>query len=775
MRRIYKIILIICLVFWIVIFNPAVSLLVSAQDLGAESTPTPTPTPNQTIDTGDASASANSETNSNTDVVTITPTPEPSDTPLPEATLDTQLEATPSATPEDISPDNVISSDQLADVTTTTTSSSDTGNNSQSGSGSEDITTGNSESTADSVTTANLLEINSNLITEIQNIIASEGDNDIDLYQELMDVITLNPTLIPDGTTIIVNQNATVTSETTSSSNTGTNNQETIGDASITTGNADSSANAITVANLNLTGTNVILFIINALTDYNGNIILPSVYNILSGSESNNNLNIIANQEGNISSNTYSATNTGNNNQESGGKTNITTGDSTASANSITLGNFVQTENVWEYLIINNLGSWSGNLINWSGPGSIESVPAGTSVIQNSLQSGTQNCEGCSPTNIISNQYALVNTNVFSSANTGNNFQKADTANLSTGNASALANNITIANYAGIGSGLLLGIVNILGNWKGNIITAYPQLNLSLTDNRDYIKPGDTENYLLTITNSGHAIAHNVNLNFTWPANVDPNPNQTTNWNLGNIGPEQSKTFNLTGKVVDSTIDGVNLLATAIAGTIDIQSSTNGNTASDTTIVSIPKSISDTRTPDLSVDLWNSVNSYINVGDTIWVKITLANKSPYIAHNVFVSGKIYNDTGSIIYPLNLNVGDVKANGEGTITFNLTIPKNSDSGIYHITAQATGQAESGDSSTSNTAQVNFLVKGIAKMLMEMTNILPGGNVKGQEILGVATPNTNQSWINKLGNNIYLVFPLLVILYIVLALVRKRVRL
>jgi hypothetical protein len=510
------------------------------------------------------------------------------------------------------------------------------------------------------------------------------------------------------------------------------------------------------------------------LADWNGNIILPNGTQLSLPTESSGNVNVNSNQIAEVSSTTTSTASTGGNYQ-TGGSTTITTGNSVSSASSGTVANVVEIGNGLGFLIINYSGNWTGSLINWSTPGSSQTFDPGTYNLTTEYGNpGTTGGEGT--TNVTSNQEATVTTNVSSNANTGGNSQTGKNLSLLTGNAVSLANNFTLANLTGVGGGFFFGIINILGNWGGNIIAAYPELRVSVTDNQDTVYPGGAENYTVTITNAGHAIANGVNLNFNFPGLVIPDGPINTFWNLGNLNPGQTQTFNLAGHVSDSAPIGTDLLASATGSTTDTQDSSNGDTGTDTTNVILPADPGpNTQTPSLETDIWDSVGAFIYPGDTFWATITVHNNSSVFARSLVVNGGIKDPDGKIIAPLSWQVGDIKPSGKVKISFNVTIPKDSVAGKYIFEASATGKSESGDSSTSNLAQSDFLVELPAGAGGFITPPVIGSTISqgsggSPAVLGLSTQNTP---INVKNFNAF-IFPSLTLTYLLIVIARRRLQ-
>lgn len=431
---------------------------------------------------------------------------------------------------------------QSVNAASDTVSESDSGNNFQSASGSSTIITGNADSIANSITIVNLSEVNSNLITTIQTIINPDNP-DVNLYEDLLSAIADNPNFIPESTNITVNQTADVTTNTGATANTGNNSQNSDADT-MTTGQANAVSNAITTVNLNLVGSNAVLAIINIYDSYGRDVILPDRSLLISSSDQNvADVNITSNQSSNVSSET-------------------TSGQAEGAANSTILTDIVQTGEGWEYLILNNYGNWTGSLINWQFPGSIQTFETGSyNLLKNfpavNIDNNIDNRGGT--TNIISNQRADVATTVFSNSNTGGNSQNGRAISLTTGSALSLANNFTLTNLTSVSGGFFLGVINILGSWKGNIAygpyvndisdiptkptvdspsgSLTPELQITVSSNvGKFVYPGDTVLADIIVANQNAFTVRNVEVKGQL-TNDQLTSIIPMNWKIGDIRP----------------------------------------------------------------------------------------------------------------------------------------------------------------------------------------------------------------------------------------------
>jgi hypothetical protein len=133
---------------------------------------------------------------------------------------------------------------------------------------------------------------------------------------------------------------------------------------------------------------------------------------------------------------------------------------------------------------------------------------------------------------------------------------------LTTGNAFSLANNLTLANITGIGTNFFFGVINIFGNWTGNIFsgpkpppvenepapnpdpaadpapdTRTPDLQIETSNNVGaFVYPGDTVLAKITVTNQSAFTAHNIEVKGQL-TNDHPMPAIPMDWKIGDLRP----------------------------------------------------------------------------------------------------------------------------------------------------------------------------------------------------------------------------------------------
>lgn len=289
------------------------------------------------------------------------------------------------------------------------------------------------------------------------------------------------------------------------------------GDSSINTGDANVVANVLTFANNNIAGGNVVYTVVNVAEDLIGNIVMSKEYieaaggcfecgggdvlaaNTGNGTGStntsdvaqNNTNNTFQTNDANIENNLIIDATTSNNqvSDNTNGNNSIQTGDANVDAQVLNVANSNVAGGVWWLVLVNEAGNWVGKIVgspdgtNMAGSSGTEFTvdENGDVVATNSGNgSGSTNTADASVSNTNNttqdNKINLVN-NVNLTANTGGNKASDNTGGASqiqTGDANVVANIVNFVNNNIVGEGkLFVTIVNILPGkqWIGNFIT----------------------------------------------------------------------------------------------------------------------------------------------------------------------------------------------------------------------------------------------------------------------------------------------------------------
>ncbi len=548
------------------------------------------------ITTGDAAATGLADTEVNTNAVILsseeTPTPAVTATPSPTEECSDDLPCMSTQIPEETVTDPTppadeqelnVSNTNIADVADNADVTAITGDNAATGnSGSSAIDTGDAEALVNVLNVINTNIVGSEVSVLTLDLTCTENE-DIDLnaiWSQLLIVdengnVYLNENFpqTPNIKITVTNSNqATLTNDINATADTGNNTVLDSASATINTGDAAAAANVTNIVNTNILGSKIFIGIINILSSQKFNLILPrpeyfdpdssALIFRIPVTYANQNLADVQNDVG-------ANANTGENVSADNGQSSITTGNAVAVANSTTLANLNIIGNRWFFLILNNAGGWTGNIVNWSLPGSIEKPNLGTNILQLGLDPSAAPADYTGdpvdglPVTFANNNYAEVINNVNVSANTGGNLASNNSggAEIRTGNAFALANLFNLINTNIMGSRWFMSTINILGNWSGDAIFAYPDVGVSVSANRTMVEPGDIIDYTLSYDNTGYDIAKGVRVTMDLPdgmsfvsddGRLTGGCQQTfCSWEVGNILPRHGGDFAISLKVKD--------------------------------------------------------------------------------------------------------------------------------------------------------------------------------------------------------------------------------
>lgn len=630
------------------------------QDLASPDTPIPSPEPTPTITTEETATDSGS-------VESLEPTPSPT------------LEASQSATATNLNTgensentanaasasDTEITNNNTATVSSQLSLVADTGGNSATGAGSE-IVTGDAQTHANLVNLVNTNLTGSDFWQTIINLFATNS-NDLDLTQlegyshfspELISAIAQN-TNTGDGSinlalaTIlssfsVYNANtATVANEVAVSANTGDNTASGDG-SSVQTGGASAQANVFNLVNTNLTGANWFFGVINLFAQQYGDIILPYELQFLLGPEATgaatiaeatntttgagsqntsqanvtSSLAVINTNTAAVTNNVEVNANTGNNTINGTGT--IKTGNAQAVANLFNIINSNITGSRWLLLIINNAGSWNGQLLGWWGntlsignttyawvqlPGADPLMEgASSAAINENTGENSTNESAASATTSVSvtdTNLATVTNNIAVGANSGGNTTGSSKDVIQTGDTTASANLVNIVNTNIFGNNWFLGIINIFDSLFGNIIFPRPDLVVTKTADKASVQPGGNITYTITVKNQGKLWAKHTTVTDTLPAGAalvsasDDGiyQNGVVTWNFFKIWPGQTKTLTVIIRVDANLSCGDQLTNTASTSTQTDEPNKDNNNASVTVAVVTANCPAPTPTP----------------------------------------------------------------------------------------------------------------------------------------------------------------------------------
>ncbi len=355
-----------------------------------------------------------------------------------------------------------------------------------------------------------------------------------------------------------------------------TADKNTGGSSEITTGDANVAANALTLANNNLAG-GVYLNFVYIYGDLVGDIIMPEDYfasascancggdilakNADNGSNSTNTAlvdqttdnNTFQYNDANIENNLLLDATTGNNetSKNTGGNSEIVTGDTSVNAQVLNVANFNVTGGDWWLVLINDAGNWVGQILGAPQGGGTFAGSDGTqfSVDDNGIITATNSGNGTGSTNnsgvsnttnntTVQNNTANIVNNMNLSVSTGGNSASKNTggdSKITTGDASIIASIVNMVNNNVTGGGrLFVTVVDVFGSWLGNFRAPGYQPEIAVAEAQ--INNSDTESNGQGGLQEG-SLASNTNNNSSGSTD-----SQTNNSNSGGAEIAQNNT-----------------------------------------------------------------------------------------------------------------------------------------------------------------------------------------------------------------------------------------
>ncbi len=693
------------------------------------------------IDTGNALSGSASQTVINTNII----------------------EATGSAEETDKQANQIIINN-LADLNATNSADSISGQNSiEDNRGLAEIVTGDSIATSDQVNIINTNIIGSNFEYFLLPIFGeASGDINLnDVWKALESKFGQDLTALTSANiTITIDNQADVRVSATADAVSGQNQtvDPRLGSV-ITTGNAYASANIVNFINVNFLGSNFLIAVINIFGKLTGDIILPNQDRFLEQTLNNPNLpqtEYSLDDFALVQANVTASADSGSNSQIGQSVQLLTSGDAYAQA---AMYNFLNQNlflSNWFMVFLNNFGFWNGNIISWDDQTARLPAPEAATNYQvdnqnlNNSQQLTKDSQDQGAKVDISNT-ANIFADVFASAVSGQNTALGGWfSQIITGRAIALANLFNFINGNFIGSRMIFPIINIFSYWTGNLIFAYPILEVQLTGDKQEVMPGDIINYTVHYQNVGYEDARDSKVNINLPEEETiisaDGPDYQVNgstviFSVGDVRSKQGGSFtftarvnqpvtkkpsvNLLGKifsklvsVVEAAETGIPLTTVAQIHTIDPQSDTSRNSSSFTVYLQTVSQPEDQwsdndqpanyGTPWFRLEAKNNVGDYVYPGDTITYEVKAVNDGTGTLKNTYVYHTLMFEDQPVSYN-QFFIGDISPGSRRKLTFQMVVPAKAPEGSYISYFTASGQAETGETMSATAALVEFLVK------------------------------------------------------------------
>lgn len=683
-----------------------------------------------------------------------------------------------------------------ADVESQTDANANTGTNEVQNAGNSTIVTGDAVAIANALNVVNFTAVGSNfsfLYLDLLDALAGTLDLNA-VWRELLLQENLQGLMLsggPDATesgliVASVENTATLDNTVAATANTGDNASNGGTDTTIQTGNAYAAANAVNLVNTTVVDSTALFGIINIFGQQSSDIVLPRPEFFSPSGEEDGPLTYLQlDNSAYVLDTTAAYANTGLNTASLlGGSNSIQTGQAIALSNTLMLVNFTLVDGSWYSLIINNLGGWSGNILGWSTPDTTQEATVGSAALtadapEEESQGGYGG--GSSNSNVVfhGENDANVQNTVTASANTGLNtvVQEGGTSVIQTGVAKSVANLVNLVNTTIMQSRFFMSIINIFGEWTGNVVFAYPNLVVGITQDHDQVQTGGTLVYTIHYGNTGNDIARNVYLEITCPEGFevgDPSvapashEGQHLAWNIGSLQPGEEGSIDIPVHIPEDyefsspQAAGFRLLPQAYAAenergavvdthaaidTEDTDADTSDNSITVATYVYQPMEEQDEqpseqqdtqsedhRLPTLTLSAANNVSDFVYPGDTVSFELKIRNESDVASYNTRVSHKLYTERGEFLGNLEYSLGTVEPGKGGTLSFGLVIPNSGTArnGVYRTISVVSGYGPGGEQVSSPEAVTEFNVH------VKPVTLVP--TVEAQEpaeVLGVST--------------------------------------
>ncbi|MCC2630609.1 MAG: hypothetical protein K0S38_418, partial [Candidatus Paceibacter sp.] len=570
------------------------------------------------------------------------------------------------------------------------------------------IGTGQSVSNTDLTNVVNVNIYNSEALYAFLNRLAS-GDDSVDLRDALSfsdggtscsDCSVSTSPLTTGSTTITDNSSASIDNAVVVRSGTGDNTASSTGNAEIYTGNAYANANVFNMINTNIIESHYVMLVFNNFGSLAGDIILPNAsffdqfLNIShTTSNSTNPLSINATNTAEVTSGLDVDAQSGNNTATSTDSSSIDTGDAFAGS---TVLNTINENHIGSNkiaIIFRVYGNWSGEFYNLPSSFTANGTPVGIEFLNNPKD--VLGAAGGNDLTIATENSALIHNSISVGASTGNNNATGKNTKISTGNAYANANVINVANTNIIGSNWITAIINIFGNWTGNVSFGQPDLWVGTRAdfvNGHYGESGQVA-YHYTVKNNGDAPAHNIKVGQTFSAQWLSFEGGST-LDIGTLNPGESREVTRIAQIASILPFG----NVPVSSDIKVsQTETDGNTRDNTDTISVMlakaniqgainyEPVTHGMPAHFQIAKTNSATSIIAASSTVDYTITIKNLGGASDHAILVDD-IKNEQGDVIYHEVWDLGKVASQESITVSYTAFFNASTTEGIYTNYAQ-----------------------------------------------------------------------------------------
>lgn len=685
-----------------------------------------------TVTTGDATAVLGAENIVNTNIGDVVPSGA-------DATTTPDTAVVSDAAPSD--PQNIVNdSENDARVENEGTTTATTGENAAGSAGNATIVSGDAVATASVLNLVNTNIFNSTgFIAFLSNLFGSFDSVDLRSLPVYTDDRADSNTCTIFGCGNMMSVNANITSSSTANifnnifvrAFSGGNTASTTGNGNgmIDTGDAFASANVVNVANTNIVDSNYMMLVFNNFGDWDGDFIFPSsefFENKFLGSEGSVGGNIPITSASTTFDNANAADiTTFSTTTAASGDNSAATGDG---ATTVLSGNSNSTTNVLNHVNNNVYGGSSMAVIfrvhgNWNG--SVFSLPPGVawSETENGIAFWSEEAGGAGfgmgagggssdlaiadtttsgatvATDAKNTNSATIKNNVEVYALTGENKVETEggAATIKTGNAYAGTNVVNVVNTNLFGTNWILAIIDIFGDWTGNISFGQPDLWLGgwIKSANNPLAPHDNLEYHYTIANRGDTDATHVRLTthvderLVYLSDGGTWGSDGIYWDLGTIPAGGSVDVMYQGEVRGHVPFGTTAFSSSAsvaayepdANPDDNHEEIGSFAVYNAPVQTGPAGIYYETMPKLQVVKTNSATTTVAAPGMVDYKLTIYNDSTGSSYNSVLVDTLKDENGNVVYEETWDLGEVLPHEEINVSYSIEYNASTTSGVY----------------------------------------------------------------------------------------------
>ncbi len=593
--------------------------------------------------------------------------------------------------------------------------------------GTTTISTGVSVATANIINLLNTTSINSTGSIILGNIINGQS-GDIDLRTNTLSTTSCTLLGCGGGDTLATIVTADAVLDTTVSliATSGSNEITTADTSIITTGEVYAGLNLVNVVNTVLIDSQYLLASLNSFGNVDGDIIFPALNTFFTNVTTNTTPELFFED---IHTNAKATINNALIVEANAGKNNITSSSSilqTGTSNSsLSTYNNVNSSFVGGnslLLLLRVTGVWLGTLVGT--PESLQVVSDGNMHLLQLEEDGNSQSR-MSVGTLESTSTVLLSNTVDVRADSGNNtIEDSSIAEITTGNAYALATVINIANTHIIGRNWILAIINIFGNFDGNIVFGRPDLWVGEQVSGESTITNDTNLlYTITVINKGDNVSSNVTVTSSYDnkhldsidshAIFSDDRKGNVTFALGDLLPKESREISFRARVKE-TVPGTRITNTVVVSGEEKDNNTADNTDSTTIsttishasggdgyqytpqrmllIRTIPQSIPTPEVDTLHYVTITRVSTSTTIskeGEEVEQVIRVRNNTTTEIPSVTFNDFLLDEGGKKVKTESWDIGSLLAGEEVTLTYSLSFATGAPEGVYTLSSETLG--------------------------------------------------------------------------------------